>query len=379
MFLGSKITADGGCSHEIKRRLLFWRKAMTNQDSISKSRDITLPTKVHLAKAMVFPEVMHRCERWTIKKPEHQRNDAFALWCWRLLRVLWTSRRSNQSIVKEISPEYSLEGLLLKLKLQYFDHLIWRTDSLEKTLGKMLGKTEGKRRRGWQRMRRLDGVSHDWLNGHDLEQALGIGDGQGRLACYSPWGCIESATTELNWNPEPFEDSVVQIRLLVFSTTSLVLLIKVYKVISLPSIYAAFLSSFLLSIHLPPYKIFSCFLLSYFFILVCLLYKTKSFHFSFRGIWRGSICSSATLNDGITFPSKENHETIPLQTNIYIFSKLWILQTILKWPFSCICLSRMGSLGMQTDDKRRIIQQWQPQSEMHMTQDFIDCMHLHSV
>ena len=124
IFLGSKITADGDCSHEIKRPWLLGRKAMTNLDSILKSRDITLSTKVRLVKAMVFPEVMHRCESWTIKKAEHQRNDAFELWCWRLLRVPWTARRFNQSTLKEISPEYSLEGLLLKLKLQYFDHLM---------------------------------------------------------------------------------------------------------------------------------------------------------------------------------------------------------------------------------------------------------------
>ena len=149
---GSKITGDGDCSHEIKRCLLLERKVMTNLDSILKSRDITLPTKVHLVKAMVFPVVMYGCESWTIKKAEHQRTDAFELWCWRrLLRVPWTARRSNQSILKEISPECSLEGLMLKLKLQYFGHLMQRTDSLEKTL--MLGKIEGGRRRGWQRMR----------------------------------------------------------------------------------------------------------------------------------------------------------------------------------------------------------------------------------
>ena len=145
---GSKITADGDCSHEIKRRLLLGRKVMTNLDNILKSRDITLPTKVHLLKAMVFPVVMYGCESWTIKKAEHWRIDAFELWCWRrLLRGPWTARRSNQSILKEISPEYSLEGLMLKLKLQYFGHLMRRTDSLEKNL--MLGKTEGRRRRGW--------------------------------------------------------------------------------------------------------------------------------------------------------------------------------------------------------------------------------------
>ena len=143
---GSKITADGDCSHEIKRRLLLGRKAMINLDSILKSRDITLPTKVHLLKAMVFPVVMYGCESWTIKKAESQRIDAFELWYWRrLLRIPWTARRSNQSILKEISPEYSSEGLMLRLKLQYFGHLMRKTDSLENTL--MLGKIEGRRRR----------------------------------------------------------------------------------------------------------------------------------------------------------------------------------------------------------------------------------------
>ena len=145
IFWGSKITADGDCSHEIKRHLLLGRKIMTSLDSILKSRDITLPTKVRLIKAMFFPVVMYGCESWTIKKAEGRRFDAFALWCWRrLLRVPWTGRRSNQSILKEISPGYSLEGLMLKLKLQYFGHLMRRTDSLEKTL--MLGKIEGRRR-----------------------------------------------------------------------------------------------------------------------------------------------------------------------------------------------------------------------------------------
>ena len=152
IFGGCKITADGDCSHEIKRHLLLGRKVMTNLDSILKSRDITLPTKVRLDKAMVFPVVMYGCESWTVKKAECQRIDAFELWCWRrLLRVPWTGRRSNQSILKEISPEYSLEGLMLKLKLQTFGHLMRRTDSLEKTL--MLGKIEGGRRRGQQRVR----------------------------------------------------------------------------------------------------------------------------------------------------------------------------------------------------------------------------------
>ena len=147
IFLGSKITADGDCSHEIKRHLIFGRKVMTNLDSILKSRDITLPTKVCLVKAIVFPVVMYGCESWTIKKAEHQRIEAFELWCWRrLLRVPWTARISNQSILKEVSPGCSLEGLMLKLKLQYFVHLMQKADSFEKTL--MLGKIEDRRRRG---------------------------------------------------------------------------------------------------------------------------------------------------------------------------------------------------------------------------------------
>ena len=149
IFMGSKITADGDWSHQIKRCLLLGRKAMANLDSILKSRDVTLLTKVLLVKAVVFPVVMYGCESWTIKKVEHWRIDTFALWCWkRLLRVPWTARRSNQSIQKEIIPEYSLKGLMLKLKSQYFDHLMRRTDSLEKTL--MLEKIEGRRRRGWE-------------------------------------------------------------------------------------------------------------------------------------------------------------------------------------------------------------------------------------
>ena len=156
IFLSFKITADGDCSYAIKRRLLLGRTAMTNPERILKSRDITLPTNVHIVKAMVFPVVMYECESWTIKKAEHWRIDAFELWCWRgFVRVPWTARRSNQSILKEINPQYSLEGLMLKL--QYFDHLMRRTDSLEKTL--MLGKIEGGRRRGWQRMRWLDGIT----------------------------------------------------------------------------------------------------------------------------------------------------------------------------------------------------------------------------
>ena len=157
ILLGSKITADGDWSHEIKRHLLFGRKATTNLDSILKTRDITLPTKVHLVKTVFFPLVMYGPESWTIKKAEHWRIDAFELWCCRrLLRIPWTTRRSNQSILKEINPEYSLEGLMLKLKLQYLGHLMQRADSLEKTL--ILGKIEGKRRRGWQRKRWLHGI-----------------------------------------------------------------------------------------------------------------------------------------------------------------------------------------------------------------------------
>ena len=156
-FGGSKITADGDCSHEIKRHLLLGRKVMTNLDSLWKNRDITLPTKIHLVKALVFPVVMYGCESWTIKKADCQRIDAFEVWWWRrLLRGPWTARRSNQFILKEISPEYSLERLMLKLKLQYFCHLMWRIDSFEKTL--MLGKIEGGRNRVQQRMRWLDGI-----------------------------------------------------------------------------------------------------------------------------------------------------------------------------------------------------------------------------
>ena len=152
------MTADGDCSHEIKRCLLLGRKVMTNLDSILKSRDITLPTKVHLVKAMVFPVAMYECESWTINKAECWGIDAFELWCWKLLRVPWTARRSNQSILKEISPEYLLKGQIMKLKLQYFGHLMWRADSFEKIL--MLGKIEGGRRKGWQRMRWLDGITN---------------------------------------------------------------------------------------------------------------------------------------------------------------------------------------------------------------------------
>ena len=158
---------------------------MPNLDSILKSKDITLPTNVRLVKAMVFPIVVYGCESWTVKKAEHQRINAFELWCWRrLLRVPWTTRRSNQSILKEISPEYSLEGLMLKLKLQYFGHLTRRIDSLEKTL--MLGKIEGRRRRGWQRMRWLGSIT-DSMD-MSLNKDLGVSDGQGGLVCCSPWG-----------------------------------------------------------------------------------------------------------------------------------------------------------------------------------------------
>ena len=157
IFLGSKITADVDCSHEITRCLLLGRKVMTNLDSILKSKDITLPTKVRLVKAMVFPVVMYGYESWTIKKAERRRIDAFELWCWSVLRVPWTARRSNQSILKEISPEYSLEGLMLKLKLPYFGHLMRTIDSFEKTL--MLGKIKCRRRRGQQSMRQLDGIT----------------------------------------------------------------------------------------------------------------------------------------------------------------------------------------------------------------------------
>ena len=162
IFWGSKITADGDCSLEIKRRLLLGRKFMTNLDNILKNRNISFSTKVRLIKAMVFPVVMYGCESWSIKKAECRRIDAFELWCWRrLLRVSWTARRSNQSILKEISPECSLEGLMLKVKLQYFGHLMGRTDSLQKIL--MLGKIEGRRRRGQQRMRWLNGIT-DWMD-----------------------------------------------------------------------------------------------------------------------------------------------------------------------------------------------------------------------
>ena len=193
---GSKITADGDCSHEIKRGLLFGRKVIAKLDSILKSRDISFPTMVHLVKAMVFPVVIYACESWTVKKAERWRIGAFELWCWRrLLRVPWTARRSNQFILKEISPGCSLEGLILKLKFQYFGHLMRRVDSLEKTL--MLGGIGGRRRRG--RQDEMAGWHHQ-LDTHEFEWTPGVGDGQGGLACYNSWGCKESDTTEwLNW------------------------------------------------------------------------------------------------------------------------------------------------------------------------------------
>ena len=189
-FLGSKITADGDCSHEIKRCLLLGRTVMTNLDSVLKNSDITLPAKVHLVKALVFPLLMYECESWVIKKTESQRIDTSELWQWRrLLRVPWTARRSNQSIPKKISPEYLLEGLMLKLKLQYFGHLTWRDDSLEKPL--MLGKEKGTREEekvGWC----------NWVDEHEFEQTLGDTDGQGGLTCCSH-GVAKSQTWLSNW------------------------------------------------------------------------------------------------------------------------------------------------------------------------------------
>ena len=208
---GSKITADDDCSHEIKRCLLLGRTAMTNLDSIFKSRDITLTTMVHLVEAMVFPVVMYGCESWTIKKAERRRIDAFELWYWRrLLSVPRTARRSNQSILKEISPGISLEGLMLKLKLQYFGHLMRRADSFGKTL--MLGKIEGRRRKGRQRMRWLDGLT-DLMN-------MGLGELRGLVMDLEAWhaavhGVTKSRTWLSNWTELKYRKYLVETQILI--------------------------------------------------------------------------------------------------------------------------------------------------------------------